>query len=215
MHPQNGRIVDGLSIGTMICPSTPLATLYPVGNYRLMMPSYVGIAGAANDDTFHEARVSICCVPRNDGEIAAGGVLVPNRTIAIKEITDGTSKTIAVGEASDFVLNREGVAFRIDASFPSGWIMGTIVRGTPPDYSAPYPAWNITTIRYPPNTRQYDLPGIEQNRAPNNPLVSPHPGGVNVLFAAGSIDFLSEELDVRILKMLSTRDDGEGTAARF
>jgi hypothetical protein len=215
MHPTNGRVVDGLVIGAMICPSTPLPPLYPVGSFHLMMPSYVGIAGATDDDDFHEDRVDICCVPLKDGQIAAGGVLVANRAVAAKEIVDGMSKTIAVGEESDYVTDGNSVPFRIDAGFPSGWIMGTIVRGTPPDYSAPFPAWNITTIRYPPNTTRYNLPGVEQARGPNNPLVSPHPGGVNVLFTAGSAAFLSEEIDTPTLKRLSTRDDAEAASAGY
>ncbi len=215
MHSNNGRIVDGLVIGTMVCPSSPLPILYPVGGFRAMMPSYVGIAGATSDENFREERVNVCCVARNDGQIAGGGVLVPNRAIAIKEITDGTTRTIAVGEASDFVFNAVGTPVRIDGGIASGWTMGTIVRGTPPNYAAPYPAWNITTIRYPANTHEYDLPGIDQDHGPNNPLVSPHPGGVNVLFTSGSVDFISQETDERALKMLATRDDGTASADSF
>ena len=36
-----------------------------------------------------------------------------------------------------------------------GWIAGTSIRGTPPDYTGPYPAWNLTTTRYCPNARAY------------------------------------------------------------
>jgi hypothetical protein len=174
-----------------------------------MMPSYVGIAGATSHDGFSEIRVDPCCVPRSDGEISAGGVLIPNRSIPLREVSDGTSKTLLLGEASDYVYGPSGAPYRIDAGFSPGWIMGTIVEGTPPEYSAPFPAWNITTIRYPPNTRQYGLPGIEQERGPNNPLVSAHPGGVNAVFVAGAVHFIADDVDLLIFRKLATRDDGD------
>jgi prepilin-type N-terminal cleavage/methylation domain-containing protein len=209
INVRNGKAVDDVVIPSMICPSSPLQTLRPVGGFQMMMPSYVGIAGATSHDNFSETRVKACCVPRSDGEISAGGLLIPNRSISLGDVSDGTSKTLLIGETSDFVYGPHGAPYRIDAGFSPGWIMGTIVEGTPPDFSAPFPAWNITTIRYPPNTRRYGLPGIEQERGPNNPLVSPHPGGVNAVFAAGAVHFIADEVDLLIFKKLATRDDGE------
>ena len=40
-----------------------------------------------------------------------------------------------------------------------------------------------------------------------------HPGGVNVLFADGSVRFLSESLDPQTLRLLMTRDDGQALPA--
>ena len=37
----------------------------------------------------------------------------------------------------------------------------------------------------------------------------PHPGGVNVLFSDGSVQFLSETVDPQVLRLLLTRDDGQ------
>ena len=209
MHPDNGRVVGGLLIPSMACPSTPFPTSLPVGGFQVMMPSYVGIAGATSHDGFREKRVNVCCVPASDGEISAGGTLVPNKSIQFRQVVDGLSKTIAVGEASDYSFDTRGVPFRIDAGFPSGWILGTTVPGTPPNYAATFPSWNITTIRYRPNERRYNLAGINQNRGADNPLVSPHPGGVHLLRLDGSVQFTNQEMAVGVLKKLATRDDGE------
>jgi prepilin-type N-terminal cleavage/methylation domain-containing protein len=207
MDPENGRLVDGLVISSWVCPSTPLPILNSVGSFRAMTPSYVGIAGASNDDGFHEARVNTCCLSKNDGQISAGGLLVPNRAIALKDVTDGTNKTIAVGEASDFIFNEQGTGLRIDGGFADGWTMGTTVMGVPPNYSQPFPAWNITTIRYAINTHNYDRAGIAQDHGPNNPLVSAHADGINVLYASGAVAFLKDGIDLSILKSLATRDE--------
>ncbi len=208
----NAQALDGKTISVMFCPSSPVPALYPTGaSTTVMMPSYVGIAGATNDDSFSESRTSVCCVPRNDGEIAAGGLLVPNAAIRRKTILDGLTLTLAVGECSDYAFDASGNKYRLDGGFNAGFITGTAGLGTPPNYFpsiiAP-PAWNITTIRYSPNMRDYSQPGLADVHGANNPLTSAHLGGVNSLYADGAVHFTTNAIDVRTLKCLATRDDG-------
>jgi prepilin-type processing-associated H-X9-DG protein len=47
----------------------------------------------------------------------------------------------------------------------------------------------------------------------NNELYSFHPGGVNVLFCDGSVHFLKESMDPRIVVYLITRAGGEITSS--
>ena len=93
--------------------------------------------------------------------------------------------------------------------------------------------WNVTTVRYPLNFGDYTAQGIttdppaprpaKQGDPPpplpaypaagygpghNHPLVSAHPGGVQVLTADGAVHFMNEELDLELLIKMSTRDDG-------
>jgi prepilin-type N-terminal cleavage/methylation domain-containing protein len=210
-HAQNRKLINGVLIPSMLCPSSPLPTFWSVNGAMVLMPSYVGNSGASNYDDFPETRVSVCCTPKEDGEISAGGVLISNRSLRLREITDGTSKTLAVGETSDFVFNQAGTPFRIDGGFPEGWITGTSAPGIPPTYGTSFapPSWNITTLRYGPNTRNYELPGIYTDRGANNPFVSAHEGGVNGLNVDGSVSFITDEVDLRCLKCLVTRDDGQ------
>ncbi|HEY4308723.1 MAG TPA: DUF1559 domain-containing protein [Pirellulales bacterium] len=213
LHAGNAQVVNGLQIPSLACPSSTLDQMYPVGISSVQMPSYVGISGASNDLGFPETRVNTCCAPGgNLGQISAGGMLVPNRSIAYAEVTDGLSNTIAVGECSDNVYNANGVAMRIDGGLPLGWIAGTFELGTPPKYAAdpakPKMSYNITTVRYRPNMRDYTQPGIINDHGPNNPLVSSHPGGVHAAVADGAVHFLNDNMDVTVLKALSTRDDG-------
>lgn len=203
LNAQNAQAADGLEVDVMFCPSSPLSRLVYVGNARIGMPSYVGISGAANGAQFTETRVNAC---RPDGEISGGGVLVPNAAISLQAITDGTAYTLAVGEASDYAYT-EGKPIRIDGGNALGWLAGTKSRGTPPDYTGATFAYNITTIQYPPNETRYELPGIFTDHGPNNPLLSAHPGGVNVSVVAGSVTFLPNEIDVKVLKQLATRDE--------
>ncbi len=90
---------------------------------------------------------------------------------------------------------------------------------------------NITTVRYPINTVRIPQPeglplsagtnaggsnkqgpcqvtGICGNGGNNNGIYSAHPGGALVLRADGSVDFLTEGMDLATLYYLSVRDDG-------
>ncbi len=63
-----------------------------------------------------------------------------------------------------------------------------------------------------PGTNNYSLPGIQDNHGSNHPLLSAHPAGSVLAFADGHVAFLPNNVDIIILKQLSTRDDG-ATAA--
>ena len=206
----NGLAVDGVVISTMLCPSSPVPTHRADLHKRMiLLPSYAGIAGAMPDDTFMETRVATCCSPAKKGQLSAGGMLIPNRALGFADCTDGLSNTMIVGEISNFARDTAGKNRRIDAGNANGFLYGTSGSGTPPTYvgSMP-PVYNVTTIRYAPNTFEFNRDGIMENTGPNNPLVSAHPGGVLALMGDGSVRFIESSIDLLILKRLGTRDDG-------
>lgn len=211
LNAVNGKLGDGVAIDAMFCPSSPLPQLQPIAAYWHARSSYVGIAGATNDNGFTETRVCKCCTPRPDGQISAGGMLFSNAAARHRDINDGASQVLLVSETSDFALDSRGAQIGVDGSFPISWYTGTTATGTPPNYNAIFspPSWNITTIRYRPNDRRYPQPGVLSNHGPNNPLLSAHAGGVNAAFVDGSVRHLSEGIDIGILQRLATRDDGQ------
>ena len=225
----NASVADGVALPLMLCPSSPWEAFHPTASYKQTLPGYVGIAGASSklllsgalvpDPFFSESRVKPCCggPPAKQGEISAGGMLVPNRSIRIAEATDGTSNTLIVAESSDHLSDAAGGKYRGDGAWPNSWLTGTSGDGTPPTFyptptakTAPFSvrAWNLTTILYPPGERNYNLPGIHTTLGSNNPLLSTHADGAQAAFADGSVRFLSGSMDLTTLKRLATRDDG-------
>jgi len=86
--------------------------------------------------------------------------------------------------------------------------------------------YNITTIRWKPDEKNVlppagatgpnnpvALPGCAENRdagaGHNNPLQSPHPGGVLVSFVDGSVQFVAGTTDLGVLLRIAIRDDGQ------
>jgi prepilin-type processing-associated H-X9-DG protein len=95
--------------------------------------------------------------------------------------------------------------------------MGAGNIGIPPNYATggDNRAFNITTIRWPINktTGWTNSPGdcsegVCEDMGGNIPLNSTHDGGVNTLFADGSVRFLTDNVPLTVLGMLATRDDG-------
>jgi prepilin-type processing-associated H-X9-DG protein len=206
VNAQNGELADGYGPGLWFCYSSPVDRFVKSGDFQIAAPSYSGISGATRHDGFPEIRVNRCC--RSEGEISAGGVLVPNTVIYVRQVTDGLANTLLVGEQSDFVYTEAGEPMKIGAAFVKGWLAGTVTLGTPPKYlDWLAPAHNLATVRYRLNERRYELPGIYIDIGANNPLLSPHPQVVNLLFCDGSVRAVNESIEVNVLKSLATRDD--------
>lgn len=84
--------------------------------------------------------------------------------------------------------------------------------------------FNLTFVRYPPNFVKTWTPndprmtngndilngnGVGNNFGANNGLYSAHTGGAMVGVADGSVQFISENIDMQTLRRLCTRDDGQ------
>jgi len=218
----NSGVLTGHAPEMLVCPSFAgdVDTL-PKNPSWDSATTYIGIAGAViNNANFTESRTATgfdCCSHsggHNNGTTAAGGMLVANKVLKFRDATDGTSNTLAIGELGGRMYTANSSSYS-EISGPNvlmtasgiyhGWLMGTNGGGTPTTQRA----FNLTTIRYAPNTRNFDLDGINGNYGPNNPLLSDHPGGVMGVFTDGHVEFISETIDLDILKYQATRDDGQ------
>jgi prepilin-type processing-associated H-X9-DG protein len=122
------------------------------------------------------------------GYIATNGVIVREPTVRFRNITDGTSSTFVLGEAAfgDHILNEN-----------RSWIVGSVA-------SFYYTAKNVA---YAINSGA--RPGPQRN---NLGFGSQHSGGCHFAFADGSVHFLSENVELRLLFNLACREDGQTTS---
>ena len=134
------------------------------------------------------------------GRISSGGVLVEYGGIAATEITDGLSNTIVVGEQSDW-LSTGGSEDDCRADLGHGFSMGPCGAATDQR------TFNLTCVKYHINDKSTSEAGA-CNSGPNSPIQSAHPGGAQVLFADGSVQFLIDALDINTLYNLADRNDG-------
>jgi len=221
----NGRVLAQSSIPGVICPSSPLRAKRDSGDHVIPNAQYYGISGPANGNGYtNPTNKQITCCGCCGGQQATGvfsssGTFAIAETFGFKDMVDGTSNTMAVGEASNFVF---------DAAPASGGTRTRQVNGTHGIMmGSPHPvtidAWggggsmdrpfNLTTVRFPPNSPVIDndpnWPGVGDNFGSNNPLNSAHTGGVQVLLNDGSARFISDNIDMLTLKRLCARNDGQ------
>jgi prepilin-type N-terminal cleavage/methylation domain-containing protein len=212
----NGAIWHNVNIPWMVCPSSPLEPMHDAGGGKYInRPHYIGIGGATNGDGFtnrprHQRPCCNCCGSVTPGgQIAAGGVLLPNRSLKFSNVTDGTSTTMLASECSNFIYDTNGKK-QAQVNSNHGWMMGTDARQKIPDGTGTYNrVYNVTTIRYPINTMALGMAGVGNNDGPNNGIYSPHPGGVQSVMVDGSVQFMNESISMFTLRILATRDDGE------
>jgi len=217
----NRTLLNGWTAAYNWCPSsnTPrLCLRVGPGGEKFSTSSYNGISGASVSATDASDPVGGGrCVSGNQGFACANGALVPNRSVRIAEISDGTSNQIIVGECSAWGRNAAGAQVDIRGSGEWGCWIGCGAAAGPPEPGGPFPwsaPWcrNVATIRYPINMRtEVGGAGGNHRDGTNNALHSHHPNSVMVLRADGSVHSQSQTTEFILLRNLSIRDDGTPT----
>lgn len=203
-------ILEKTTVSAYRCPSSPMAETRSVGGTEQMVPSYVLISGSnAHQSTDHNGQ--------NGGHCSAGGIFPGNLGIKFRDITDGTSNTLAVSEQSSWNGDRRSYDTAFSTSGP--WMGGKNSRIPKGDgtwsssgshgsgaSTTDMRCYGHTTVRQAPNPPQY-VAYHQANRC-NTPLLSQHPGGVQGLLGDGSVRFISETVQLTTLRNLADRDDG-------
>ena len=223
MPRQNGNIClptyAGVAGGTDIDPT----------NTNLYSNQAWGIPTSSR--IYRNGRKAEPC-PYDQGVGTSSGMLPPWEHVNIAKCSDGTSNTAIVGEQSDWL---EDVDPAISSKYHGdpgwqtfstqrGWISGTsrrynIERSTTNQFNNN--CWNLTSVRYKPDLKKVidgsgggnSAPGCTERhnggRGINNPLQSPHPGGLLVALVDGSVQFISGTTDLAVLLRVAIREDGQ------
>ncbi len=207
----NGDALNGIKLAWTNCPSSPMEQNRDAGAGKVIPnPSYYGIMGATDGNGFTNPPSRIA----NAGLgsiITSGGMLVPLEAKGIRDVTDGTTNVIIVGEHSNFIRNSLGQPVQVSGTH--GMLMGSpnLTRIEACPGCGFERQFNLTTVRYPPNAPAIDAdvawPGVGDNFGNNNPLNSPHTGGIHVLLCDGAVKFLSNNINMQTLRWLCSRDD--------
>jgi prepilin-type N-terminal cleavage/methylation domain-containing protein len=231
--PANYTVIDSQKIPMLMCPSSPLPVWQTVSGKNVCTNSYAGISGAVGtgnvtgsqvsftDDGYSNDNSAVCCVSIASaslrGLVSSTGSMVPNLYLRMRDMSDGLSGSLLLGEVSNWGVDSTGNVNLSTSNFGT-WMTGSPAYGVPPTYltliSPPTmgnQTYNLTTIRYPIGTNDATLPGVNNKSGPNNPLISAHRGGAMCAFGDGKVKFMSDNTDLLLLKYLATRSDGHNT----
>jgi prepilin-type processing-associated H-X9-DG protein len=121
-----------------------------------------------------------------------------NSTTRVTDVIDGTSNTLAMGEQTLELYNGVTSAWAY-----SGWVsIGIDAVG---NWNPTVPAQGLNIWQYGTNPAT----AIVGRRASWYNAASLHAGGVNFVFADGSVHFISQSIDVLSLTYLSRMADGQ------
>ena len=181
------------SIPCLLCPSCPqvYSNLY-LFNYEEYWPSndssgqntytthYVGVMGPRGTNMFtgvaYETTAAGC------GAMATQGLLYADSHVRLRDVTDGSSNTFAVGEVSWIGYEK----YRAWVRGASGLCLGS-----------------TKSVQEPINA------GATYGEFNNGEFGSEHPGGTHFLMADGSVQFVSETIDDSVYRATASRNGGE------
>jgi prepilin-type processing-associated H-X9-DG protein/prepilin-type N-terminal cleavage/methylation domain-containing protein len=210
---EQGPLYNATNFNLAIEDPSNLTSRLPLVNNFLCPSDRVEVYWAVNRDAATGApRQNICQVaPSNyvamygNGEPGPGGdgLFFRNSKVSLRDITDGTAQTIALGERS----HRLGEAT---------WV-GSVTN------AIMFPTDNDDIGRYRTETSSGMVlghvgegVGPGDRRGDVNQFFSVHSGGgVNFLFADGHVSFLKSTMNYQTYKALATRAGGEVVSGDF
>ena len=181
-------------VSAFLCPSDPVADNYQAAKRDLATGNFIS---------------NICDVaPANyvgmfgtfEPGVGGDGLFFRNQPVKMRDILDGSSTTLMVGERS----------FSLGEATWTGAVTGAVIIpdggdgvGTGPPESASSMILGHSGDGYSPGERRTHV----------NQFYSHHSGGVHFLFSDGHVSFLTNSLDYRVYQSLTTRAGCETVAS--
>ena len=188
-------------------PDNATTRTTPLSVYVCPSDRYTGLFTAVQED-----GTKICDVATNSYAACFGarleiadvpgmgtGLFVRNLTYGLQHITDGSSNTIALGERGSALTQTPWAGA---PTGPTGPGVGLLSPGFP--QNNPGPTHGSEQVL----AHAADESLNATDTAPDD-FWSPHPGGVNFLFADGSVKMLKPTTNMDIYRALCTRNLGE------
>lgn len=180
-------------INVFRCPSDPQPETWEIEEEgspgtvlaELASANYVAVFGSA--DTQPGGRELHDCEGLV-GQCTGNGMFYHNSKVRMRDLTDGTSSTLAIGE-------RLTIPFGTTDRHHSTW------SGVVPEGEEAF-ARVLGLTDHTPNSNNSTTPHLDD-------FSSQHPGGVHFVLADGHVRFVSENINEQVYQWLSTIQNGE------
>ncbi len=210
-YNNGNQVLGGLVLSIYRCPSSTWESLSnpPSGDNNAVPPGmlmdYVGIAGATPDPGLQS---NVCTGTLTHGIHCNNGTLAPGQSFNIRDMTDGSSNVMVIGEQSGFILV-SGAKTDARANYAGGWGGASLVITVPNVGTSNLFVTGVTSLKYPINATAGVNPYSDAGFQANSNLNSFHTGGTHALLGDGSVRFLSENMNLATLLNLASKGDGQ------
>ncbi len=211
----NSIALENFTANVYWCPSASVPLHSPFSAQRGGRPwntvCYVGIAGASSSPTSSSDPTGVgrCDSGGSRGFACSNGILIANSAVGTQAVMDGTSNTIIVGEQSGWMYSGTSRQDHRTSSRWGGWAGPNTTDVPGSGWSGPI-HFNTTTVRYPIGHKTVLGTSGGNHRSGNNTAIqSEHPGGAHAARADGSVDFLTNTMEMAVVRALAIRDSGE------
>lgn len=201
----NGASPDGARrqiVPAFRCPSDP-----GNGSVPWTDPNGNRVTGSAPDSSYAPGNYLGMVGTKTRLDTAPPGIFGQNTNTRFRDITDGTSNTIAVAEGiiGFHRLSTNDAGTNTPCAAGSKQTAGTSQSASSWFYAMnPQVAFCNTYVG--PNAKEFDC-GANSDRV-NNAARSMHVGGVHVLLMDGAVRFVSENLNLQTWRDLGDKADG-------
>lgn len=213
--------VENQSVPVFKCPSSPMEEFTANISTMAMIADYVGISGSVGGfGGLDGPTVSPAGFGSNRGILSRNGVFYDNSETTFGDISDGSSNTAMISEVGNFVYVDVGNGPETRDYRPGG--RGERSNDNGPGFHAGYQfgqgaIYNCTSLRhinnpgmsllFPAGNSGNSVEGVNF-RGLNSPLRSAHTGGVQVVRADASVQFVADSVSTTTLAQLANRNDG-------
>ncbi|MBN2296172.1 MAG: DUF1559 domain-containing protein [Pirellulales bacterium] len=184
---------DGVEMACYVCPSSSVHFKIVASTDKYCHQQYNPVLGASDGAGGQYPLEG----ETGQGQYATTGVLTLDQPHRIRDVTDGTSHTFAVGELSWRAWPTEG-DWGADWGLP--WPRST-TGGSANEF-----AYCCRNLRYPLNSVKMVLGAANGN---DTSFGSHHPGGANFLMTDASVTFVNDNISLSTLRAYATRAWGE------
>jgi type II secretory pathway pseudopilin PulG len=181
--PSGGAAICDTLVPQWFCPSSPQFMKTELASETGYTAHIYGVIGPTG--TNPASNSSYSTLSATNGALSRQGIMGVNSKVASKDVTDGLSSTLMIGEVS--------------WDFADGYRVWT--RGWNTLSGAAVSARNVTN---PINATKYVPPNMN-----NTSFGSLHPGGCVFGLADAAVIFMAENIDMPTYRSLASRNGGE------
>lgn len=204
-NPDSNEVARAAAFPGFRCPSDNGKDTSEIGSMVVGTSNYVGVHGGYPNPPTYDVGTTLLSLLQEDPPRKGNGTFYHNSRVCFRDMQDGTSNTLVVGERAVKEVPTTPAGQNPDTYY-STWVGNPNVSGNDTEYSA---ARCVGAALTSPNSEDVIPYDYQQG------FGSPHPGGSQFLIGDGAVRIVNDDVDQLIYKQICTVNGGEQVSHYF